>query len=261
MGLPGGSAAARRGRPALPAASPTPAWTGKTSISRVRARTRRTCCCGAASSRLPPACRACFRQRCHAAGVDKLQGRQINDYLRVAGRNHRRDTHGICFVKLPAQRDDNATAAFAGTQIHTDHGGRFPASAARQGLDPAASSPVFHHRHYAGYRPLSRQGDAPLTAVPGGPAAAARHAIRWSLPAGVTALPGTPGRMVTRGPPRGLSARSELRRIRVSAAGVSAVAGRPVPKRPRPAAWPHLKWMGGAAGSGGRHRGHNGVSS
>jgi cysteine synthase len=60
-------AAARRDRPASLAASSTLAWTEKTSISRVRVSRRSTCCCGAASSRSPPACRACLRTRASAA--------------------------------------------------------------------------------------------------------------------------------------------------------------------------------------------------
>ena len=53
---------------------------------------------------------------------------QINDDLRRPGRDRSersRDTHGIHYVKYPAQRDDNVAVAFAGTQIHAEHGGAF----------------------------------------------------------------------------------------------------------------------------------------
>jgi hypothetical protein len=67
-------------------------------------------------------------QRCQAAGVDKFQTRQIDDGLALAGGDRRersRDTRGVCQVKLPAQRDDNPTVTFSGTQVHADHGGAF----------------------------------------------------------------------------------------------------------------------------------------
>ena len=54
---------------------------------------------------VPPA-----HQRCHATGIDELQGRQIDDDLRLAGRYRRergRDTGGLRHVQLSAQRDDN----------------------------------------------------------------------------------------------------------------------------------------------------------
>ena len=76
-----------------------------------------------APGQVPPA-----HQRCHAAGIDELQGRQIDDDLRLAGRDRRdrgRDTGSVRHVKLPAQRDDNLTVAFAGTQIHSGHRGAF----------------------------------------------------------------------------------------------------------------------------------------
>ena len=66
-GRPATGAAIRQERSALPVASSTLAWTEKTSIRRVRVRSRSTCCFGAASSRSPPACRACFRARTSAA--------------------------------------------------------------------------------------------------------------------------------------------------------------------------------------------------
>jgi hypothetical protein len=47
-----------------------------------------------------------------------------------------------------------------------EHSGRLPASAARRGLGPAASSPVLHQGQYAGYPPLSRGGDTPPTPPP-----------------------------------------------------------------------------------------------
>ena len=64
------------------------------------------------------------RQRRHAAAVDELQARQVNDDPRLAGNGRRergRHIRGICQVKLPAQRDDNMAIAFAGTQIHAEH--------------------------------------------------------------------------------------------------------------------------------------------
>lgn len=81
-------------------------------------------------------------QRGQAAGIDELQACQIDDDLRAADRDRGerdRDTSGLRHVKLPPQRDDNLTVAFAGTQIHTSHPGRLPASAARRGPDPAAN--------------------------------------------------------------------------------------------------------------------------
>jgi hypothetical protein len=49
-------------------------------------------------------------QRRHAAGVDELQPGQIHDDHRLAGRNlceRSRETRGVQYVKLAAQRDDN----------------------------------------------------------------------------------------------------------------------------------------------------------
>jgi hypothetical protein len=57
-------------------------------------------------------------QRCHTAGVDEFQPSQINDDIALA----RRDSRGVCYAKLPAQRNDNPAIAFAGTQIHANHG-------------------------------------------------------------------------------------------------------------------------------------------
>ncbi len=68
---------------------------------------------------VPPA-----HQRCQAAGIDELQARQIHDDLRLAGRDRRepgRDTGGLCYVKLSAQRDDSLAVSFADNQIHTSH--------------------------------------------------------------------------------------------------------------------------------------------
>lgn len=65
------------------------------------------------------------RQRGHPAGIDELQACQVDDDIALAGRGRRernRDARGVCYVKHPAQRDDNLTVAFAGTQIHADHG-------------------------------------------------------------------------------------------------------------------------------------------
>jgi hypothetical protein len=92
----------------------------------VRVRTRSTWCCGAASSKSPPACRASFRprQRGHTTGIDKLQPGQIDDNLRGAGcddRERSRNTYGVYDVKIPAQHDDNVTVALTGTQIHAEH--------------------------------------------------------------------------------------------------------------------------------------------
>ncbi len=64
------------------------------------------------------------RQRCHTTGVDELQARKIHDDPRLASHDRgerSRDTRGVYDVKLPAQRDDNVTVAFAGTQIHAEH--------------------------------------------------------------------------------------------------------------------------------------------
>jgi hypothetical protein len=67
-------------------------------------------------------------QRRHSAGIDELQTGQVGDYLRRAGRDrHQRggDARGVCYVKLPTQRNDNLTVAFAGTQSHADHASAF----------------------------------------------------------------------------------------------------------------------------------------
>jgi len=65
---------------------------------------------------------------------------------------------GVSHVKLPAQRDDNFAVKFAVLRpmLHT---GRLPASAAKRGLDPAASSPASSYKHYAEYLPASCPGD------------------------------------------------------------------------------------------------------
>ena len=121
-GRHGTGTVSRRERPALPAASSTLAWTENSPARRVIATTRSTRCCGAASSRSPPACRACLRARASAATPlqsDELQACQVNDDPRLAGNG--RHIRGICQVKLPAQRDDNMAVAFAGTQIHAEH--------------------------------------------------------------------------------------------------------------------------------------------
>src|ERR1017187_2500273 len=89
---------------------------------------------------LPP-----VRQCRHTTGVDELQTGQVNDDLRVSCHGCDEcgsDAHCVCHVELSAQYDDNAAVAFAGTQIHADHSERLPASAARRGLGPAASSLV-----------------------------------------------------------------------------------------------------------------------
>jgi hypothetical protein len=67
LGRHGTGTASRRERPALPAASSTLAWTENSPARRVIATTRSTRCCGAASSRSPPACRAWLRPRASAA--------------------------------------------------------------------------------------------------------------------------------------------------------------------------------------------------
>lgn len=64
---------AAHGRPSVPRPSCVPGSLvhacveEKTSLSRVRVSSRSTCCRGAASSRSPPACRACSRTRTSAA--------------------------------------------------------------------------------------------------------------------------------------------------------------------------------------------------
>jgi hypothetical protein len=66
------------------------------------------------------------RQRCHAAGINEFQAAQINDDLRLAGRDCPEpgcDARGICDVQLPTQGHDSD--AFADTQIHADHGYAF----------------------------------------------------------------------------------------------------------------------------------------
>ena len=35
------------------------------------------------------------------------------------------DARGLCYVKLPAQRDNSLAVAFADTQIHADHARAF----------------------------------------------------------------------------------------------------------------------------------------
>src|ERR1017187_799771 len=105
------------------------------------------------------------RQRCHAAGVDEIQARQIDDDRQVAGRDRRersRDTHSVCYIKLPAQRDDNVTVAFAGTQIHAEHGGAF---LLQQQGGVLTQRRVYRYSVYT-LRPISSGGDALLTAVP-----------------------------------------------------------------------------------------------
>ena len=67
-------------------------------------------------------------QRGQAAGIDELQACQIDDDLGAADRDRGergRDTGGLRHVKLPPQRDDDLTVAFAGTQIRTSHRGAF----------------------------------------------------------------------------------------------------------------------------------------
>ena len=71
-----------------------------------------------------PGLPAPMRQRCHPAGVDERQGRQIHDDLRGAGRDGRergRDTRGVYLVKFPVQRDDDVTVVSAGAQISVEH--------------------------------------------------------------------------------------------------------------------------------------------
>jgi hypothetical protein len=72
----GTGTASRRQRPVLSAASSTLAWTDNSPARRVTARTRSTRRCG------PP-------QRRHAAAVDELQARQVNDDPRLAGNGRR----------------------------------------------------------------------------------------------------------------------------------------------------------------------------
>jgi hypothetical protein len=75
-----------------------------------------------------PGVRVAARERCHAAGVDELQARQIHDDLPLAARDsHKRSRHtrGVYQVKLPAQCDDDMAVAFAGTQIYAEHGYAF----------------------------------------------------------------------------------------------------------------------------------------
>src|ERR1039458_8040419 len=117
------------------------------------------------------------RQRCHAAGVDEIQARQIDDDRQVAGRDRRersRDTHSVCYIKLPAQRDDNVTVAFAGTQIHAEHGGAF---LLQQQGGVLTQRRVYRYSVYT-LRPISSGGDALLTAVP---VRSATGPGRWEL--------------------------------------------------------------------------------
>ena len=77
----------------------------------------------------------------HTAGVHELHACQINDDLRLPGRDRcerSRNTHGIHYVKHPAQRDDNAAVAFPGVQNNADHGNAFLRQQQGRGLDPAA---------------------------------------------------------------------------------------------------------------------------
>ena len=147
LSRPATGAAIRRERSALPVASSTLAWTEKTSIRRVRVRSRSTCCCGAASSRSPPACRACFRARTSAATpLQSMKSRPARSTIisrsRAAAAVSAAATLAASTGQAAAQRDDDLTVAFAGTHIHADDGGALPTSAARRGLDPAASSPA-----------------------------------------------------------------------------------------------------------------------
>jgi hypothetical protein len=69
-----------------------------------------------------------LHQRRHSAGVNKLQARQIDDYLPRPGRDpglRGSDSRGVCYVKLPPQRNNSLTVAFADTQINADHGCAF----------------------------------------------------------------------------------------------------------------------------------------
>jgi hypothetical protein len=62
------------------------------------------------------------------ARVDELQACQVDDDHPLPAHNRRersRDARSVCYVKLPAQRDDSLTVAFAGTQIHADHESAF----------------------------------------------------------------------------------------------------------------------------------------
>ena len=176
----GTGTASRRERPALPAASSTLAWTENSPARRVIATTRSTRCCGAASSRSPPACRACLRPRASAATPLQSMNFRLagsNDDPRVAGNGRRergRHIRGIYQVKLPAQRDDNMAVAFAGTQIHAEQR-ELPASAARRGPDPAANSRSSMNST-PNTRPCRVRADTEFTAVP------LRSAIRPRLP-------------------------------------------------------------------------------
>jgi hypothetical protein len=56
-------------------------------------------------------------QRRKAAGVDELKACQVDDDVALAGRDDGEfgyDSHGVCYVKLPAQHHDDSSVAFAG---------------------------------------------------------------------------------------------------------------------------------------------------
>lgn len=67
--------AGHRDRLPLLVASSTHAWMEKASAMRVRARTRSTCCCGPASSRSPPARRACVFVPSAATPLESMNSR------------------------------------------------------------------------------------------------------------------------------------------------------------------------------------------
>jgi len=98
-----------------------------------------------------PGVRAPAHERFHAARVDEIQGRKVHDDLRLAGRDgheRSRDTRGVYQVKLPAQRDDDMTVAFAGTQIHAEHSAPSCFSS-KAGSRPGGEFTSFHHGLYA----------------------------------------------------------------------------------------------------------------
>ena len=77
----------------------------------------------------------------HATGIHERQARQINDDLPFRGRDRGKrggDTYRVCYVKHPAQHDDNLAIAFTDTHMHEGHSHAFPLQQQRRSPDSAA---------------------------------------------------------------------------------------------------------------------------
>jgi len=101
-------------------------------------------------------------QRRHATGIHERQARQIDDDLPLTGRDRRKrssDTYRVCYIKHPAQHDDNLTIAFTGTHIYEGHSHAFLLQQQRRDPDPAAKFADFNE-YYAQYSLLSPLGSS-----------------------------------------------------------------------------------------------------